>query len=158
MDSRVTPDSVEKAITQPRRAYSAHGFGLLVLSFSTLGTYSTFSWSFQLFLISCAGIIYSDIGTSPLYVLNGIWPADGPAPPKEDVVGAISAIVWAMTLMPFLKYVSVPYLQLKDSRLDTRSRSSSACASVLERERVEVSHCSKGCILPPARTWTPTES
>ena len=46
MDPRVTPDSVEKAITQPRRPHSAHGLGLLVLSFSTLGTFFAFSRSF----------------------------------------------------------------------------------------------------------------
>lgn len=51
------------------------------------------------------GIIYSDIGTSPLYVLNGIWPSQGPTPSKEDVIGGISAIVWSLTLMPLLKYV-----------------------------------------------------
>jgi hypothetical protein len=51
------------------------------------------------------GIIYSDIGTSPLYVLNGIWPASGPVPPKDDVIGALSAIVWSLTLIPLLKYV-----------------------------------------------------
>ncbi|KAF8521952.1 potassium transporter-domain-containing protein [Hysterangium stoloniferum] len=65
------------------------GFSLLALSFQTLG------------------IIYSDIGTSPLYVLNGIWPADGPAPSKEDVIGGISCIIWALTLIPLLKYVLV---------------------------------------------------
>ena len=53
------------------------------------------------------GIIYSDIGTSPLYVLNGIWPATGPAPPKEDVIGGISAIIWFMSLLPLVKYASI---------------------------------------------------
>ncbi|KAM6494400.1 Potassium transporter [Amanita muscaria] len=53
------------------------------------------------------GIIYSDIGTSPLYVLNGIWPGTGPAPPREDVIGAISAIIWALTLLPLIKYVFI---------------------------------------------------
>ncbi|KAF8349491.1 potassium transporter [Amanita rubescens] len=53
------------------------------------------------------GIIYSDIGTSPLYVLNGIWPSSGPAPSKEDVIGAISAIIWAISLLPLLKYVII---------------------------------------------------
>ncbi|KAI0032636.1 potassium transporter [Vararia minispora EC-137] len=62
------------------------GLALLVLSFQTLG------------------IIYSDIGTSPLYVLNGIWSAAGPVPPKEDVIGGISAIVWSLTIIPLLKY------------------------------------------------------
>ena len=73
-------------------------------------------------LTPCSGIIYSDIGTvsivtfhdassstdiriqSPLYVLNGIWQT---TPSPEDVVGGISAIIWALTLLPLLKYVSV---------------------------------------------------
>jgi hypothetical protein len=153
MDSPATPDSIEKAIAQPRKAYTARGLGLLTLSFSTLGVFFAFFLFFST-LISCAGVIYSDIGTSPLYVLNGIWPADGPVPPKEDVIGAISAIIWALTLMPFLKYVSTPYLQLEDSWLNIHSRSLFACASVPGREREEVSPYSKGCILPPTRTAT----
>ena len=39
MDSPVTPDGVEKAIIQPRKAHSARGLGLLALSFSTLGMF-----------------------------------------------------------------------------------------------------------------------
>lgn len=57
---------------------------------------------------SSLGIIYSDIGTSPLYVLTTLWSTSGPAPVKEDVIGGISAIIWAFTLLPFLKYVSCP--------------------------------------------------
>ena len=53
------------------------------------------------------GVIYSDIGTSPLYVLNGIWPSGGPVPSKEDIIGGISAIIWALTILPLIKYVSV---------------------------------------------------
>ena len=63
---------------------------------------------------SPTGIIYSDIGTSPLYVLNGIWPANGPVPSKEDVIGGISAIIWALTILPLIKYVRPslgPYAQ-----------------------------------------------
>jgi len=51
------------------------------------------------------GIIYSDIGTSPLYVLNGIWPINGPVPSKEDVIGGVSAIFWSLTFLPLCKYV-----------------------------------------------------
>lgn len=46
MVSSVTPDSVEKAITQPRKAHSVHGLGLLILSFSTLGTFFAFFFAF----------------------------------------------------------------------------------------------------------------
>lgn len=42
---------------------------------------------------------------SPLYVLTTIFSTTGPAPNKEDVIGGISAIVWAFTLLPLLKYV-----------------------------------------------------
>ncbi|RXK34903.1 hypothetical protein M231_07837 [Tremella mesenterica] len=61
----------------------------------------------KLFLLafSTLGIIYSDIGTSPLYVLNGIWSSSGPAPPAEDVLGGISAIIWTLTILPLVKYV-----------------------------------------------------
>ncbi|EIM80921.1 potassium transporter [Stereum hirsutum FP-91666 SS1] len=64
-------------------------WGLLALSFQTLG------------------IIYSDVGTSPVYTMNGLWPATGPVPSAEDVVGGISAIVWALTIIPLVKYVFV---------------------------------------------------
>lgn len=50
------------------------------------------------------GVIYGDIGTSPLYVLNGIFPPEGPAPSAEDALGAISAILWALTIVPLIKY------------------------------------------------------
>ena len=70
-----------------RRALKVGGSKLFLLAFSTLG------------------IIYSDIGTSPLYVLNGIWSSSGDAPSEEDIIGGISAIIWALTILPLVKYV-----------------------------------------------------
>lgn len=60
-------------------------------------------------IMSCQtlGIVYSDLGTSPLYTLNGIWPASGPTPSTEDVIGGCSAIFWALTIVPLLKYVCI---------------------------------------------------
>ena len=156
-DSLATPDSVEKAIKQPRKAHTARGLGLLTLSFSTLGIFFAFFLS-RPSLTPFTGVIYSDIGTSPLYVLNGIWPADGPAPSREDVVGGISAIIWALTLMPFLKYVSMPYFQSEDSWLNAHSRSLFACASVPEKEKEGVLPCSRDCTLPPVRISMATGS
>jgi len=82
---------LEKGFVPRRTAANPRGFDLLLLSFHTLG------------------IIYSDIGTSPLYTLNGIWPYNGPgsAPPAEDVIGGVSAIIWSLTLLPLLKYVFI---------------------------------------------------
>ncbi|BGO93261.1 hypothetical protein NBRC10512_000086 [Rhodotorula toruloides] len=50
------------------------------------------------------GVIYGDIGTSTLYTLNGIFPAAGAMPSEEDIVGGVSAIVWAILLVPVIKY------------------------------------------------------
>ena len=113
MDSHGTTESVEKVIVPSRRPHTARGWSLAALSFSTLGSSFSF-FSFHLSLISCSGVIYSDIGTSPLYTLNGIWPANEPAPSKEDVIGGISTIVWALTLLPLLKYVRSHSLDLED--------------------------------------------
>src|SRR4026207_793902 len=49
------------------------------------------------------GIIYGDIGTSPLYVLNAI--TSGKVISEELVIGALSLIIWTLTLQTTIKYV-----------------------------------------------------
>lgn len=54
-------------------------------------------------LLVTLGIIYGDIGTSPLYVMSAIV---GNTPIDANMVkGAISAIFWTLTLQTTLKYV-----------------------------------------------------
>ncbi|ORY80251.1 potassium transporter [Leucosporidium creatinivorum] len=53
------------------------------------------------------GVIYGDIGTSPLYVLNAVFPSSGPVPSKEDIIGAVSAVIWAITIVPLIKYALI---------------------------------------------------
>jgi KUP system potassium uptake protein len=54
-------------------------------------------------LLITLGIIYGDIGTSPLYVMKAIV-GDGPI--NADIVkGGISAVFWTLTLQTTLKYV-----------------------------------------------------
>jgi KUP system potassium uptake protein len=49
------------------------------------------------------GIVYGDIGTSPLYTVRGVFVS---RPVTEDVVlGTISAIIWTLTLLTTFKYV-----------------------------------------------------
>ncbi|MBL7891036.1 MAG: KUP/HAK/KT family potassium transporter [Bacteroidia bacterium] len=54
-------------------------------------------------LLVTLGIIYGDIGTSPLYVLKAIV-GDLPIN-KEVIMGGISCIFWTLTLQTTLKYV-----------------------------------------------------
>lgn len=54
-------------------------------------------------LLITLGIIYGDIGTSPLYVMKAIV-GDGPID-ANIVKGGISAVFWTLTLQTTLKYV-----------------------------------------------------
>jgi KUP system potassium uptake protein len=54
-------------------------------------------------LIIALGIIYGDIGTSPLYVFNAI--IGGRVVSEELIVGTLSCIIWTLTLQTTIKYV-----------------------------------------------------
>ncbi|TPD70701.1 KUP/HAK/KT family potassium transporter [Flavobacterium microcysteis] len=56
-------------------------------------------------LLVTLGIIFGDIGTSPLYVLNAIVGSDPIN--SRDIIGAISAIFWTLTLQTTVKYVII---------------------------------------------------
>lgn len=54
-------------------------------------------------LLIALGIIYGDIGTSPLYVFNAII---GTRVVTEDlIIGSLSCIIWTLTLQTTIKYV-----------------------------------------------------
>lgn len=54
-------------------------------------------------LVIALGIIYGDIGTSPLYVLNAI--IHGRVIEEKLILGALSCIIWTLTLQTTVKYV-----------------------------------------------------
>ena len=56
--------------------------------------------------LGAIGVVYGDIGTSPLYTVKEVFlPATGIALTPENLVGAVSAIFWALMLIVTLKYV-----------------------------------------------------
>jgi len=54
-------------------------------------------------LLIALGIIYGDIGTSPLYVLNAI--ISGKIISEQLIIGVLSLIIWTLTLQTTIKYV-----------------------------------------------------
>src|SRR6186713_1091781 len=54
-------------------------------------------------LLIALGIIYGDIGTSPLYVLNAI--VSGKVISEQLIIGVLSLIIWTLTLQTTIKYV-----------------------------------------------------
>src|SRR5215467_4986281 len=60
--------------------------------------------------VASMGVVYGDIGTSPLYAFReAVNAAAGPdqAPTSEAVYGVLSLILWALIVIVTLKYVIV---------------------------------------------------
>ena len=58
--------------------------------------------------LAAVGIVYGDIGTSPLYTLKTVFdPAHGLLLSHENLLGIVSLIFWGLTLIVSLKYVTL---------------------------------------------------
>ena len=55
------------------------------------------------------GVVYGDIGTSPMYTLKAIMSGNGglTTMSQDVVIGALSLVIWTMTLITTVKYVLV---------------------------------------------------
>jgi KUP system potassium uptake protein len=55
------------------------------------------------------GVVFGDIGTSPLYALHAVFSIDDHAvkPTQAAVYGVISLVVWAITVIVSIKYVTL---------------------------------------------------
>jgi KUP system potassium uptake protein len=57
-------------------------------------------------VVGALGVVFGDIGTSPLYTLRQTFrPGSGMEPTAEHVLGVLSVLFWAVTLMVTVKYV-----------------------------------------------------
>lgn len=55
--------------------------------------------------VAALGVVYGDIGTSPLYAVDQIFAgAAGVTPTPDNVRGAISLVIWSITLIVAIKY------------------------------------------------------
>ncbi|KAL6000262.1 hypothetical protein ACLOJK_023957 [Asimina triloba] len=51
------------------------------------------------------GVVYGDIGTSPLYVFSSTF--SDTIPGHIDIIGALSFVIYSLTLFPLIKYVFI---------------------------------------------------
>jgi KUP system potassium uptake protein len=57
-------------------------------------------------VIGCIGVVYGDIGTSPLYALReSLHAAGGESAGRADVLGVVSLLLWTLVLIVTIKYV-----------------------------------------------------
>lgn len=61
-------------------------------------------------MLGALGVVYGDIGTSPLYALRECFMVHGShhvAPTQENVLGVLSLILWSLILLVSVKYLAV---------------------------------------------------
>jgi len=56
-------------------------------------------------IVVTIGIVFGDIGTSPLYVMNAL--IDGTRNTPDFIIGAISCVIWTLTFQTTIKYVLI---------------------------------------------------
>jgi KUP system potassium uptake protein len=62
--------------------------------------------SLAILTLSAIGVVYGDIGTSPLYALRECFHGEhGVAPTHDNVLGVLSLIFWSLTLIISIKYI-----------------------------------------------------
>lgn len=52
------------------------------------------------------GVVYGDLGTSPLYVFKSTF-ANLAVDNKDDIIGALSLIIYTLTIIPLIKYIFI---------------------------------------------------
>jgi KUP system potassium uptake protein len=58
--------------------------------------------------LTAIGVVYGDIGTSPLYTIRECFYGAHSVPPTHDnVLGVLSLIVWALLIVVSLKYIAI---------------------------------------------------
>ncbi|MGN6149707.1 MAG: KUP/HAK/KT family potassium transporter, partial [Rhizomicrobium sp.] len=57
-------------------------------------------------MLGALGVVFGDIGTSPLYAMREtVLATGGPYPHHDNTIGALSLIIWALFIVVTLKYV-----------------------------------------------------
>ncbi len=65
--------------------------------------------------LAALGVVYGDIGTSPLYAVKEVFAGNHPIPVTEaNIFGALSLFFWALIIVVSVKYVS--FIMRADNR------------------------------------------
>ena len=65
--------------------------------------------SVTLLALGALGVVFGDIGTSPLYAMHAIFRADHGAvhPVRPEIYGVVSLVFWSITIVVSVKYVAL---------------------------------------------------
>ncbi|MDN3918968.1 potassium transporter Kup [Pelomonas sp. PFR6] len=92
--------------------------------------------------LGAIGVVYGDIGTSPLYTVKEVFlPATGIALNEANLIGAVSAILWALMLIVTLKYIVLIL------RADNRGEGGGLALTALAAHAVQSKPALRGALL-----------
>src|SRR5580658_8468007 len=57
--------------------------------------------------LSALGVVFGDIGTSPLYTLKTVLALAGGKPDRAVILGTLSLVLWTLIIVTTIKYVSI---------------------------------------------------
>jgi len=92
--------------------------------------------AFAKLALGALGVVYGDIGTSPLYTLQQTFGVHGVAPTPENVLGVLSLVFWSLVLIVAVKYAG--FIMRADNRGEGGIMALSALAQRTMRDRPRV--------------------
>ncbi|KAJ0037385.1 hypothetical protein Pint_23017 [Pistacia integerrima] len=90
------PNRLDSLDVEAMEIASAHGY-----HFKDSSNWHVIALAFQ-----TLGVVYGDMGTSPLYVFSDVF-RKVPIQSEVDILGALSLVMYTITLIPLAKYVFV---------------------------------------------------
>ena len=57
--------------------------------------------------LAALGVVFGDIGTSPLYTLKTVLALTGDHPDPDVTLGALSLVIWTLVVITTIKYVAI---------------------------------------------------
>src|SRR4030095_14056532 len=92
--------------------------------------------------VGAIGVVFGDIGTSPLYAMRDTFAGHHPLPLDQlHVFGVVSLMFWSMMIIVTLKYVRV------STRADTRGEGGSLTLLALINQNVTGKRWTAGIVL-----------
>lgn len=86
--------------------------------------------------LGALGVVYGDIGTSPLYAVREVFHAGHVVPTRENVLGVLSLIFWSLAIIVSLKYVALVLRAHNNGEGGTMALMALASRSTQDRPRV----------------------
>ena len=86
--------------------------------------------------LGALGVVYGDIGTSPLYALREVFATKHAALTPPDILGVLSLVFWTLTIIVTLKYVMLILRANNNGEGGTMALMALSSQATLERPRL----------------------